>query len=192
MGAPLVSKERLPDPEQILRPFRTMEADRVPFSRGHDIGNRWREWATSIRGCSTRRHPGLDADPRGRAFPEMQMSSFTVGVCPCSRLPWRIFKQRSDRPQTQNASGPSGSDGCIGGRPASNLSPAENSATNPGARAAWPVSRAIRLGAAVRKQIVHADPVETILAVEAGIGLFRGKVIDVERRTPPASCAAMQ
>jgi DUF917 family protein len=25
MGAPLVSKERLPDPEQILRPFRTMQ-----------------------------------------------------------------------------------------------------------------------------------------------------------------------
>ena len=46
------------------------------------------------------------------------------------------------------------------------------------------VSRAIRLGDAVRRaRDRHDDPVATILAAERGVALFRGKVVDVARRT---------
>ena len=46
------------------------------------------------------------------------------------------------------------------------------------------MSRAIKLGKAVRvSREEHLDPVETILAAENGILLFRGKVVDVVRQT---------
>src|SRR5262249_3630010 len=46
------------------------------------------------------------------------------------------------------------------------------------------VSRAIRLGAAVRRaRSAHADPAEAVLLAEPGIRLFAGKVVDVARRT---------
>jgi DUF917 family protein len=46
------------------------------------------------------------------------------------------------------------------------------------------VSRAIRLGAAVRKaRKAHSDPIEAVMESEDGLLLFRGKVIDVARRT---------
>jgi hypothetical protein len=45
-------------------------------------------------------------------------------------------------------------------------------------------SKAIAIGGAVRDaQARHTDPIEAVLAVEPGKVLFRGKVVDVERRT---------
>ena len=67
MGAPLVSKERLPDPEQILKPVRTMQTM---------IGCRFHAVMTSEIGgenglipffvAALAGIPVLDADPRGR------------------------------------------------------------------------------------------------------------------------------
>jgi DUF917 family protein len=45
-------------------------------------------------------------------------------------------------------------------------------------------TKAIAIGRAVREaQSQHRDPVEAILSVEPGKVLFRGKVVDVDRRT---------
>ncbi|MBM3524964.1 MAG: DUF917 domain-containing protein, partial [Alphaproteobacteria bacterium] len=45
-------------------------------------------------------------------------------------------------------------------------------------------TKAIKIGAAVRAaQRRHEDPIEAILAAENGKLLYRGKVVDVERRT---------
>jgi len=189
MGAPLVSKERLPDPEQILRPFRTMQ---------EMTKRRFRAVMTSEIGgengllpflvAALAGIPVLDADPRGRAFPEMQMSSFAIAGLPL--FPVAVADIRHNEAiilRTQSAKWTEriGRQICIevGARlatcrPPRTLRQIQEHALH------GSVSRAIRLGAAVRQaRIAHADPVETILAVEDGIELFRGKVSDVERRT---------
>jgi uncharacterized protein len=45
------------------------------------------------------------------------------------------------------------------------------------------ITLAIEIGRAVRSgRASHADPVEAVLAVAGGQRLFRGKIVDVERR----------
>jgi uncharacterized protein len=189
MGAPLVSKERLPDPEQILKPVRTMQTM---------IGCRFHAVMTSEIGgenglipffvAALAGIPVLDADPRGRAFPEMQMSSFAIGGLPL--FPVAVADVRSNEAiilRTQNAKWTEriGRQICIevGAqlatcRPPRTLQQIREHALH------GSVSRAIRLGGAVRQaRAIHADPVDAVLAVEPGLELFRGKVIDVERRT---------
>ena len=52
------------------------------------------------------------------------------------------------------------------------------------ARFGLPVMKAIKIGAAVRRaQAEHGDPIQAILDCENGKLLYRGKVVDVERRT---------
>ena len=133
--------------------------------------------------------PVLDADPRGRAFPEMQMSSFAIGGLPL--FPVAVADIRNNeaiilRTQKRQMDGADRTaDLHRGGRAASNLSPTENAATDPGARVAWfsqprDSSRCSSPGSASDRPCRSG---RNVLAVEAGIELFRGKVIDVERRT---------
>jgi uncharacterized protein len=54
------------------------------------------------------------------------------------------------------------------------------------------VTKAIGIGRRVREaQRRHADPVAAILDEAQGLLLFRGKVVDVARRTTEGFCAAV-
>ena len=189
MGAPLVSKERLPDPEQILRPFHSMQAmTRCRFRAvmTSEVGGE--NGLLPFLVAALAGIPVLDADPRGRAFPEMQMSSFAIGGLPL--YPVAVADVRNNEAiilRTQSAKWTEriGRQICIevGARLATCRPPRTVQQIREHALHGS-ISRAIRLGAAVRQaQKNHADPAATVLAVEPGIELFRGKVIDVDRRT---------
>ena len=79
MGAPLVTKERLPDPEHICRPVRLM-ADltgaRFAAVMTGEIGAE--NGILPLLVAALMDVPVVDADTMGRAFPEMQMSSFVI------------------------------------------------------------------------------------------------------------------
>src|SRR5437773_1072572 len=75
MGAPLITKERLPDPVQIRRAFDAMQrytGQQFCAVMSSEIGGE--NGVLPLLVAALAGVPLLDADPRGRAFPEMQMS----------------------------------------------------------------------------------------------------------------------
>jgi hypothetical protein len=83
MGAPLVTKERLPDPEHVCKPVRLMAAHSGQSFKAvmsSEIGGE--NGVLPLLVAALLDLPLLDADPRGRAFPEMQMSSFAIAGLP--------------------------------------------------------------------------------------------------------------
>ncbi len=85
MGAPLVAQERLPDAYHALRPVRAMEAflgrpfDAVMSS---EIGGG--NGVQPIMVAALTGYSVVDADGMGRAYPELQMTSFAVADLPCA------------------------------------------------------------------------------------------------------------
>lgn len=80
MGAPLVGQERLVDPDHLVRAVRAMEtATGRPFDAVMAVeiggGNALAPFLVAARTGL----PVVDADAMGRAFPEQQMTSFSIG-----------------------------------------------------------------------------------------------------------------
>jgi uncharacterized protein len=132
--------------------------------------------------------PVVDADTMGRAYPEAQMTSVAVGdLCPypltsvdprgiesiIEKVPtWKWMERVSRKICVEYGSIASTCKAPRTGREVKD----------------WGIplttSKAIAIGRAVRDaQALHLDPIDAILAVERGKVLFRGKVVDVERRT---------
>ena len=83
MGAPLVTKERLPDPEHVLRPMRLMEEfveRKFDAVMSIEIGSENSFLPLMISALAG--IPVVDADTMGRAFPEAQMASFAIRDLP--------------------------------------------------------------------------------------------------------------
>jgi hypothetical protein len=189
MGAPLVNQERLTDSRTIARAVTLMEAH---------IGCRFRAvMALEIGGGNAIQplmaaaelgRPVVDADMMGRAYPEAQMTSVAVGdlkpypltSVDCRGLEsivekvpsWKWMERVSRKICTEYGSTAST---CKAPRTGAEVK-------------RWGIhgttTKAIAIGAAVRRaQAQHEDPVAAILAVEPGKLLYRGKVVDVERRT---------
>lgn len=188
MGAPLVGQERLTDSRTIARAVALMEEHtgyRFRAIMALEIGG-----GNSIQPMMAAAHldrPVVDADMMGRAYPEAQMTSAAVGdLRPyplttvdvrglesiVERVPsWKWMERVSRRICVEYGSIAST---CKAPRTGAEVK-------------AWGIhgttSKAIRIGQAVREaQRRHADPVEAILSVEPGKVLYRGKVVDVERR----------
>ena len=134
------------------------------------------------------KRPVVDSDTMGRAYPEAQMTSVAVGgLTPYPLTRRRCARLRKHRPQ--------GADLEMGGagraqdlrriRLGRRDLPAaahRRGGQASGASMARPPRR-WRIGRAVREaQRRHDDPVAAILSVEPGKLLYKGKVIDVERR----------
>lgn len=188
-GAPLVGQERLTDSRTIARAVELMEeltGKRFRAIMSLEIGG-----GNSIQPMMAAAHldlPVVDADCMGRAYPEAQMTSFAVGdltpypltsVDPrgiesiVARVPtWKWMERVSRKICTEYGS-----------------IAATCKAPRTGAEVKrWSIpfttTKAIKIGAAVRAaQRRHEDPIEAILAAENGKLLYRGKVVDVERRT---------
>lgn len=189
MGAPLVTKERLPDPDHVLRPVRLMEefvGRKFDAVMSIEIGSENSILPLMVSALAD--IPVVDADTMGRAFPEAQMASFAIRDLPLT--PFVISDIRDNDlviTRTEDAIWTER----IGRRVCTELGSivATCSAPRTGAEVQehailGSVSRAIRLGEAVlRARRIHESPIEAVLVAERGVHLFRGKVSDVARRT---------
>jgi uncharacterized protein len=188
-GAPLVGQERLTDSRTIARAVAMMEelsGKRFRAIMSLEIGG-----GNSIQPMLAAAHldrPVVDADCMGRAYPEAQMTSFAVGdltpypltsVDPrgiesvVGKVPtWKWMERVSRKICTEYGS-----------------TAATCKAPRTGAEIKrWGIpyttTKAIKIGTAVRgAQAAHTDPIDAILDCENGKLLYRGKVVDVERRT---------
>jgi DUF917 family protein len=189
MGAPLVGQERLADSRNIARAVEIQQGllgARFTAVMPLEIGG-----GNAIQPLMAAAHLGLpvvDADTMGRAYPEAQMTSVAVGDLrpyPCvlydprgveavvTRVPdWRWMERVSRRICVEMGSIASTCKAPRTGREIKEWG------------IHFTLSKAIALGRCVREaQRRHADPVAAILAEARGKLLFRGKVLDVERRT---------
>ncbi|HEU0217340.1 MAG TPA: DUF917 domain-containing protein [Stellaceae bacterium] len=189
MGAPLVGQERLADSRNIARAVAMQQAYhgwefRAVMSL--EIGGN-----NSIQPLMAAAHLGLpvvDADTMGRAYPEAQMTSVAVGDLrpyPCAlydprgieamvtNVPnWKWMERASRKICTEM------------GSIASTCKAPRTGAEVKEWGIHFTTSKAIGIGRRVRDaQRLHLDPIAAVLEEAGGKLLFRGKVIDVSRRT---------
>lgn len=188
MGAPLVGQERLTDSRTIARAVELMESHIGHSFRGImalEIGG-----GNSIQPLMAAAHlkrPVIDSDMMGRAYPEAQMTSMAVGdlvPCPLTSVDvrglesvvgsvptWKWMERVSRKICAEYGSIAST---CKAPRTGAEVKKWGIHGTT---------TKAIAIGAAVREaQRKHEDPVAAILSVEPGKLLYKGKVMDVERR----------
>ena len=189
MGAPLVGQERLADSRNIARAV-AMQQDyhgwKFSAVMSLEIGGN-----NSIQPLMAAAHLGLpvvDADTMGRAYPEAQMTSVAVGDLrpyPCAlydprgieavvnKVPtWKWMERASRKICTEM------------GSIASTCKAPRTGAEVKQLGIHFNTSKEIGFGARVREaQRLHLDPIAAVLEEADGKLLFRGKVIDVARRT---------
>jgi DUF917 family protein len=132
--------------------------------------------------------PVVDADGMGRAFPEVQMTTFFIyGLEPyptalCDEKGNRCLFTHADSAEwlERAARAVTIQMGCHAGMagPPMSVHRARDLVIGGTVRQAWRLGRAV-LDARAAKQ----DPVEAVLSVERGAVLFTGKITDVERKT---------
>jgi DUF917 family protein len=189
MGAPIVMQERLQDSRDVARAVEIMQ-DYLgrPFDAvmATEIGG-----SNAFQPLMAAAHleiPIVDADAMGRAYPEAQMTSFAVGglrpwplslVDPrgveavISQVPTWKWMERASRVLTVET----GSMAATCKAPRTGAEVKEWAVLNT-------MSWAIDIGAAVRTaRAAHHDPIAATCEATGGRELYRGKIVDVERRT---------
>ncbi len=132
--------------------------------------------------------PVVDCDAMGRAFPQADMTTFAI--CDLPAYPWTmvdirrnsvIFAEAEDWTWMERMTRRV----CIAlGSSAATCKAPRTGAEVKRASCLHTLSWALRIGRTVRAaRATHADPVAALVAAEAGLLLFRGKVADVARRT---------
>jgi DUF917 family protein len=189
MGAPLPGEERLTDPRMIEKAVRLMEeyldarfTAVMPWEIGGGTGFQPLFVAAAFD------IPLVDADAMGRAFPEASMTSFAVkdfAPYPLAMADVRdntiIYTHAEDwhwlermRRQTCTA---------LGALAATCNPPRTGKEVKEGSHL-HTVTQALRIGRVIREaRQAHRDPIEALLELERGHLLFKGKVIDINRRT---------
>lgn len=189
MGAPLVGQERLKDPATAARAVRLMEEHAgVSFSAVMSIeiggGNALQPLVVGTElGL-----PVVDADAMGRAFPELQMTSFAIGGL--TMHPLALCDVRGHEVIVTRASTPDWAER-IGRKICVELGSIASTCKAPRTGREvkdWAihgsVGKAIRIGRAVAEaRRLHRDPVAAVIEEDGGRLLLRGKVADVDRRT---------
>jgi uncharacterized protein len=189
MGAPLIGQERLADSRNIARAVEIQEAllgEKFRAVMSLEIGG-----GNGIQPLMAAAHLGLpvvDADTMGRAYPEAQMTSVAVGDLrpyPCvlydprgieavvTKVPsWKWMERVSRKICVEMGSIASTCKAPRTGREVNEWG------------IPFTVTKAIGIGHRVHTaQRRHEDPVAAILDEGKGLLLFRGKVVDVARRT---------
>jgi DUF917 family protein len=189
MGAPLIGQERLADSRNIARAVAMQEEYhgwkfRAVMSLEIGGGN-------GIQPLMAAAHLGLpvvDADTMGRAYPEAQMTSVAVGDLrpyPCALYdPRGIEAIVTDVPSWKWMERASRKICVEMGSIASTCKAPRTGAEVKEWGIHFTVSKAIGIGRRVREaQRRHEDPVAAVLDKAGGKLLFRGKVVEVNRRT---------
>ena len=188
MGAPLVGQERLTDSRTIARAVELMEVHTGYRFRGImslEIGG-----GNSIQPLMAAAHlgrPVVDADMMGRAYPEAQMTSVAVGDLkpyPLTTVDVRGLESVVEKVPTWKWMERVSRKICVEyGSIASTCKAPRTGAEVKQWGIHGTTTKAIKIGAAVRAaQRRHDDPIAAILSAEPGKVLYRGKVVDVERR----------
>jgi DUF917 family protein len=188
MGAPVIGIERLIQGQEYLTALRALEAHigrRVTHLVPGEIGG-----SNSTRPLGVAAQTGLpvvDADGMGRAFPELQMDTFSIyGVRPTpaaladphgqvalfDRIANPVTLERYARVVTIQMGGAAGY--AFPPMTGAELKRTAVPETMTLAHAIGDVVLAARAG--------HGDPVAAVLRVAGGRSLFRGKIADVQRR----------
>jgi len=189
MGAPLVGQERLTDPELSVKPVKALqEYLGVRFRAVMPVeigGGNGLEPFLVAAGMDI---PVVDADAMGRAFPEAQMTSFSIHGLPMFPLAlgdirdnavivtraasWTWMERISRAVCTALGSTAPTAKAPRTGREVKDCAILDS------------VTKAIRIGRTVHDaRARHDDPVAALLEAEGGRLVFTGKVVDVDRRT---------
>src|SRR5512133_60879 len=188
MGAPLVGQERLADSRNIARAVeiqRGLLGADLRAVMALEIGG-----GNSIQPLMAAAHlalPVIDADMMGRAYPEAQMTSVAVGdlvPCPLTTVDVRGLESVVEKVPTWKWMERVSRKICAEyGSIASTCKAPRTGAEVKKWGIHGTTTKAIAIGQAVREaQRKHEDPIAAILRVEPGKILYRGKVVDVERR----------
>jgi DUF917 family protein len=188
MGAPLVGQERLTNSRTIARAVELMESHTGISFRGImalEIGG-----GNSIQPMMAAAELGrvlIDADMMGRAYPEAQMTSAAVGDLqpwPLATVDVRGLETVIDRVPSWKWMERVSRKVCAEyGSIASTCKAPRSGAEVKEWGIHGTTTKAIAIGTAVREaQHRHEDPIDAILSVEPGKVLYKGKVVDVERR----------
>ncbi len=190
MGAPLVGQERLADSRNIARAVQIQEeysGEKFRAVMSLEIGG-----GNGIQPLMAAAHPPwlpvVDADTMGRAYPEAQMTSVAVGELnpyPCALYDPRGIEALVTRVPSWKWMERASRKICVEmGSIASTCKAPRSGAEVKEWGIHFTVSKAIGIGRRVREaQRRHDDPIAAILDEAAGKKLFRGKVVDVDRRT---------
>jgi DUF917 family protein len=188
MGAPTVSIERIPRGDETVVALRALErflGKKATHLVPGEIGG-----SNSMRPMSASLLTGLpvvDGDAMGRAFPELQMDTFSIYGIPAApaaladphhnAVVWEWVKdpltlERQARAVTIQMGGSAGF-----------AFPMMTGAELKRAVIPHTMTFARDIGDAVRAaREAHDDPVQAVLAHCSGTRLFSGKIVDVERR----------
>jgi DUF917 family protein len=189
MGAPLIGQERLNDSLTLARAVTVLERHlgrRFDALMSMEIGG-----SNGIRPFMAAAHlgvPVVDSDTMGRAYPELQMTSVAVGGLsgyPVSLVDVRGFESVVHKVPSWKWAERVARKICTEyGSTAATCQPPRTGAEVKQWGIHGTTTKAIAIGAAVREaQRRHSDPVAALLSVEPGKLLYKGKVIDVARRT---------
>jgi DUF917 family protein len=189
MGAPLVGQERLTDSRTIARAVAALaEYTGKPFRAVMSVEIGGGNAIQPMMAAAHLKLPVVDADCMGRAFPEAQMTSVAIGdlkpyplsLVDCrgievivQKVPsWKWMERVSRKACVEVGSIASTCKAPRTGREVKD----------------WGIphttTKAIRIGHTVQKaRREHRDPVLAVTSSEGGKQLFRGKAVDVARRT---------
>lgn len=189
MGAPTVGIERLSQGEEMLGALKALEAHLgvpIPYVISGEIGGSNSLSALLVSAQSGRM--AVDGDGMGRAFPELQMNTFVIGGIPVA--PLAVCDVRGQTTIVSHVL-----DAKWGERIARAVTVQMGGSSGLAARAmtgaemkrcaVWDTVRlAKRIGETVRQaRAAHGDPVAAAAEITNGQILFRGKIVDVQRRT---------
>ena len=188
MGAPIVSVEKVwrgDEPLVAMRALERYSGRTVQYVMPQEIGG-----SNSSRPLAMAAQAGLpvvDGDAMGRAFPELQMCTFSIYGLDCTpaaiadvrhdvalfpKLSSTALLERYARVVTIQMGGSVGF-----------AFPLMSGADLKRTAIPRTLTLAREIGRAVRQaRAGHEDPIAALLAVTGGEVLFRGKVVDVERR----------
>lgn len=189
MGAPTVGIEKLPHGEEARWALDALESyvgKRLDAVVCAEIGG-----SNSIEpliASALSGKPVIDADGMGRAFPELQMSTFYMNGIPC--VPAALVDEKDNRIVIGSITDPYAleryaRDLCVQmGCRAMLASPVMTGAQVKAHAVPRTLTLAKRVGDAVRRaRQTKESMTEAVLAVTGGHELFVGKLIDVSRRT---------
>lgn len=189
MGAPLVSQERLADPNTIYKAVRMMEEYlQRPFRAVMSVEIGGGNSIQPFLAAALLEIPVVDADAMGRAFPEAQMTSFAIkdlrmypltmadvrdnAIVFTRAASWKWMERMSRKATTE-----------LGSVTATCKAPRTGKEVKE-CGILHTVSKAIRIGHTVQEaRRRHEDPIHAVIEQEHGLLLFKGKVQDIYRRT---------
>jgi len=189
MGAPLVGQERLTDPATIARAVTMMEeviGRRFSAIMSLEIGGG--NALQPFMAAALLDRPVVDGDCMGRAFPEAQMTSFAIhDLCmyPLTLVDVRDNAVIVARAESWKWMERLSRTACVAvGSIASTCKAPRTGKEVKECGILYSTSKALRIGRTVREaRRAHRDPIQAVVDAEQGMVIFRGKVVDVNRRT---------